>query len=35
MWSTDQNACVLEGTSAESPDMNTNPDAVGGSVSSF
>jgi hypothetical protein len=35
MWSTDENACVWEGTSAESPDMNTNPDAGGGSVSSF
>jgi hypothetical protein len=35
MWSTDENGCVLEGTSAESPDMNTVPDASGGSVSSF
>jgi hypothetical protein len=35
MWSTDENACVWEGTSAESPDMNTVPDAGGGSVSSF
>jgi hypothetical protein len=34
-WSTDENRCVLEGTSAESPDMNTVPDAGGGSVSSF
>ncbi len=34
-WSTDENACVLEGTSAESPDMNTVPDGGGGSVSSF
>jgi hypothetical protein len=26
---------VAEGTAAESPDMNTTPDACGGSVSSF
>jgi hypothetical protein len=26
---------VAEGTAAESPDMNTTPDAGGGSVSSF
>jgi hypothetical protein len=35
MWSTDENAYVWEGTSAESPDMNTVPDAGGGSISSF
>jgi hypothetical protein len=35
MWSTDENASVLEGTSAESPVMNANPDAGGGSVSLF
>jgi hypothetical protein len=28
-------APVAEGTAAESPDMNTTPDACGGSVSSF
>jgi hypothetical protein len=35
LWSTDENGYFLEGTSAESPDMNTVPDAGGGSVSSF
>jgi hypothetical protein len=30
-----ERACVLEGTAEESPDMNTLPDAGGGSVSSF
>ncbi len=35
IWSTDESGCVLEGISAESPDMNTVPDAGGGSVSSF
>jgi hypothetical protein len=30
-----QSTGVLEGTTAESPDMNTIPDAAGGSVSSF
>jgi hypothetical protein len=29
------NTPVAEGTAAESPDMNTTPDAGGGSVSSF
>jgi hypothetical protein len=28
-------AWVAKGTAAESPDMNTTPDACGGSVSSF
>jgi hypothetical protein len=35
MWSTGPSNCVLEGTLAESPDMNTVPDAGGGSISSF
>jgi hypothetical protein len=30
-----KNTPVAEGTAAESPDMNTTPDAGGGSVSSF
>jgi hypothetical protein len=30
-----KSARVVEGTAAESPDMNTIPDAGGGSVSSF
>ena len=30
-----KNTPIAEGTAAESPDMNTTPDAGGGSVSSF
>jgi hypothetical protein len=30
-----KNTPVAKGTAAESPDMNTTPDACGGSVSSF
>jgi hypothetical protein len=33
--STGQNQSVFEPSPAESPDMNTTPDACGGSVSSF